>query len=118
MPVHPTEQLRTVAFVGHTGVGKTSLVEAMLAAAGAIPAAGSIERGNTVCDYEPLEKEHRHSLKVSCAHFERDGVRVHLLDTPGYPDFHGRTQGVSRCGGAGPSARRLEAARRGRVNRE
>jgi len=90
MPVHPTEQLRTVAFVGHTGVGKTSLVEAMLATAGAIPAAGSIERGNTVCDYEPLEKEHRHSLKVSCAHFERDGVRVHLLDTPGYPDFHGR----------------------------
>src|SRR5690606_6995638 len=42
------------------------------------------------CDYDPLEKEHAHSLKVACAHFERDGVRVHLLDTPGYPDFSGR----------------------------
>lgn len=90
MPAHPIENLRTLAFVGHAGVGKTSLIEAMLAAAGAIPAAGSIERGNTVCDYDPLEKEHGHSMSVACAHFERDGVRVHVLDTPGYPDFAGR----------------------------
>ncbi|HLT25792.1 MAG TPA: elongation factor G [Zeimonas sp.] len=90
MPVHPTENLRTLALVGHAGVGKTSLIESMLAAAGAIASAGTIDRGNTVCDYDPLEKEHAHSLKVACAHFERDGVRVHLLDTPGYPDFSGR----------------------------
>ncbi len=90
MPAHPSENLRTLAFVGHAGVGKTTLVEALLASAGAIASAGSIERGNTVCDYDPLEKEHGHSLKLACAHFERDGVRVHLLDTPGYPDFAGR----------------------------
>ncbi|HEY0878419.1 MAG TPA: elongation factor G [Zeimonas sp.] len=90
MPAHPIENLRTLAFVGHAGVGKTSLIESILAAAGSIPAAGSIERGNTVCDYDPLEKEHGHSLKLACAHFERDGVRVHVLDTPGYPDFAGR----------------------------
>ncbi|MBW7924596.1 MAG: elongation factor G [Burkholderiaceae bacterium] len=90
MPAHPIENLRTLALVGHAGVGKTSLIESMLAAAGSIPAAGAVERGTTVCDYDPLEKEHAHSLKVACAHFERDGVRVHLLDTPGYPDFAGR----------------------------
>ena len=90
MPAHPIENLRTLALVGHAGVGKTSLIESLLAAAGAIPAAGSVERGTTVCDYDPLEKEHAHSLKVACAHFEHDGVRVHLLDTPGYPDFSGR----------------------------
>ncbi len=90
MPAHPIENLRTLALVGHAGVGKTTLIESMLAAAGAIAAPGAIERGNTVCDYDPLEKEHAHSLKLACSHFERDGVRVHLLDTPGYPDFAGR----------------------------
>jgi elongation factor G len=90
MPAHPSANLRTLAFVGHAGVGKTTLVEALLAANGATTGAGTIERGNTTCDYDPLEKEHGHSLKVACAHFERDGVRVHLLDTPGYPDFAGR----------------------------
>ncbi|MCD6679596.1 MAG: elongation factor G [Burkholderiaceae bacterium] len=90
MPAHPIENLRTLALVGHAGVGKTSLIESMLSAAGAIAAPGSVERGNTVCDYDPLEKEHAHSLKVACTHFEHEGVRVHLLDTPGYPDFSGR----------------------------
>ncbi|MCL4183648.1 MAG: elongation factor G [Burkholderiaceae bacterium] len=90
MPAHPSANLRTLAFVGHAGVGKTTLIEALLAANGATTGAGAIERGNTICDYDPLEKEHGHSLKVACAHFERDGVRVHLLDTPGYPDFAGR----------------------------
>ena len=90
MPAHPSANLRTLAFVGHAGVGKTTLIEALLAANGTLTSPGTIERGSTVCDYDPLEKEHGHSLKVACAHFERDGVRVHLLDTPGYPDFAGR----------------------------
>ncbi len=90
MPAHPSANLRTLAFVGHAGVGKTTLVEALLAASGAVTGAGTVERGTTTCDYDPLEKEHGHSLKLACAHFERDGVRVHLVDTPGYPDFAGR----------------------------
>jgi elongation factor G len=90
MPAHPIENLRTLAFVGHAGVGKTSLIEALLVNAGAIGPGSPGERGGLVCDYDPLEKEHGHSLKLACAHFERDGVRVHLLDTPGYPDFAGR----------------------------
>jgi elongation factor G len=87
MPAHPTSHLRTLALVGHAGAGKTTLAEALLAQAGAIAQRGSVERGSTVCDYDPLEKEHGHSLKLACTHFERDGTRVHLLDTPGFPDF-------------------------------
>ena len=82
--------LRTLAFTGHGGAGKTSLIEALLARSGAIETAGSIDRGTTVCDYDPLEKEHRHSVKLAVAHLERGDTRVHLIDTPGYPDFMGQ----------------------------
>ncbi|MSQ52116.1 MAG: elongation factor G [Betaproteobacteria bacterium] len=81
--------IRTIALVGQAGSGKTSLAEALLAAAGAIPAAGSIERGTTVCDYLPIEHQLRHSLKLAVATFEAENTRIHLLDTPGYPDFVG-----------------------------
>jgi elongation factor G len=83
------ERIRTIALVGQSGAGKTSLAEALLAKAGAIPAAGSVERGSTVCDYTPLEKQLQHSLKLAVASFEAKDTRVHLLDTPGYPDFLG-----------------------------
>ena len=81
--------IRTLALVGQAGAGKTTLAEALLAHARAIPAAGSIERGNTVCDYQPLEKEHRHSLKLAVATFDSGDTRIHLVDTPGYPDLVG-----------------------------
>lgn len=90
MPNLKPENIRTLALAGHGGAGKTSLIEAMLARAGAIPAPGSVARGSTVCDYDPLEKEHLHSVKLAAAHLEHQGVRVHLLDTPGYPDFMGQ----------------------------
>ena len=85
-----SQNIRTLALVGHGGAGKTSLIEALLAAAGAIPAAGSVERGNTVCDYDALEKNHQHSIKVAVAHLEHRDTRINLLDTPGYPDFMGQ----------------------------
>jgi elongation factor G len=78
-----------MALVGQSGVGKTTLAEALLAKAGAIPAAGSVERGTTVCDYTPLEKQLQHSLKLAVASFDTKDTRIHLLDTPGYPDFLG-----------------------------
>ncbi len=62
MAQQASEHIRTVALVGQAGAGKTLLAEALLAQAGAIPAAGSLERGATVCDYLPLEKELHHSL--------------------------------------------------------
>ncbi|HUQ25575.1 MAG TPA: GTP-binding protein, partial [Burkholderiales bacterium] len=87
------KRIRTLALVGQAGSGKTSLVEALLAKAGAIPAGGSVERGTTVCDYTPLEKQLQHSLKLAVATFAAkdngEDIRVHLLDTPGYPDFAG-----------------------------
>jgi elongation factor G len=83
------EHIRTIALVGQSGAGKTSLAEALLAKAGAIPAAGSVERGTTVCDYTPLEKQLQHSLKLAVASFDSKDTRIHLLDTPGYPDFLG-----------------------------
>ncbi len=90
MNSHSVQQLRVVALVGHGGAGKTTLIENLLARAGAIAAAGSVERGNTVCDYDPLEKAHQHSIKLAVAHLEHAGTRIHLLDTPGYPDFMGQ----------------------------
>jgi len=89
-----TDRIRTVALVGDGAAGKTSLAEAMLARAGAIAAAGSVERGTTVSDHDPLEKSYQHSLRASLLHFETDGTRVHLIDTPGFPDFIGQAIGA------------------------
>jgi hypothetical protein len=85
------KRIRTLALVGQAGSGKTSLTEALLAKAGAIPTAGSVERGTTVADYTPLEKQLQHSLKLAVASFDCQQTRIHLLDTPGYPDFLGQS---------------------------
>src|SRR5260370_24260994 len=90
MARYSTESIRTVALVGHTGAGKTTLAEALLAKAGAIPAAGSVEKGNTVCDFDPLEKEYRHSLNSALVNFAWNNTHIHLIDTPGSPDFMGQ----------------------------
>src|SRR5438309_11290145 len=89
-----TENIRTVALVGHGASGKTTLAEALLHKAGTIPAAGSVERGTTVSDFDPLEKSYQHSLRASLLHFELQGTRIHLVDTPGYPDFIGQAIGA------------------------
>lgn len=82
--------IRTLALVGHGGAGKTTLIESLLAESGAIVSAGSVDKGSTVCDYDPLEKVHLHSVKLAAAHLDHAGTRIHLLDTPGYPDFMGQ----------------------------
>jgi elongation factor G len=89
MPSYSTESIRTLALVGQTASGKTSLAEALLHRAGAVGAPGSLERGTTVCDFDPLEKKYQHSLASSVVHFEHLDTRIHLIDTPGYPDFMG-----------------------------
>ncbi len=88
-----TGEIRTLALVGHGGSGKTTLAEALLHAAGAIATPGTVERGSTVCDFDPLEKQHQHSLYSAIAHFDHEGTRVHMIDTPGYPDFLGQAIG-------------------------
>src|SRR5246500_5578979 len=83
------EAIRTIALVGHAGCGKTSLAEALLHQGGAIHAPGSVERGTTVCDFDALERKYHPSLNSAVAHLHYRDTRIHLLDTPGYPDFSG-----------------------------
>ena len=90
MPGYTTDDIRNVAFAGHGAAGKTTLVEALLAHAGVIGAPGSVMKGTSVCDFEPQEKEHRHSLYSAVASFDHGSRHVNLVDTPGYPDFLGR----------------------------
>ena len=90
MPEYKSENIRNIALAGHGGAGKTTLVEALLLRAGAINVMGDVARGNTVCDYEPEEKKHTHSLSAAVASLEHEGAHVNLVDTPGYPDFIGR----------------------------
>ena len=90
MPEYTTDDIRNVALVGHGGAGKTTLTEALLAYAGVIGAPGSVTKGTSVCDFEPQEKEHQHSLYAAVANFDHGSRHVNLVDTPGYPDFIGR----------------------------
>lgn len=95
MSNYSTENLRTLALVGHGSCGKTSLIEAMLYRSGMIPELGSVERGNTMCDNDSLEKEVGHSIRLAVAHVDTamadlTPVRIHILDTPGYPDYLGQ----------------------------
>jgi len=94
MSQNASSKLRTVALVGHGAAGKTTLAESLLAAAGAIASRGAVEKGNTVCDFDPQEKELGHSLNAALASFDWQGTRVHLIDTPGYPDFAGQAIGA------------------------
>jgi elongation factor G len=89
-----TENIRTLALVGHGASGKTTLAEALLAKAGAIQASGTVERGTTVSDFDPLEKTYQHSLRASLLHLETGNTRVHVVDTPGFPDFIGQSIGA------------------------
>jgi len=89
MSKYITEAIRSVALVGHGAAGKTTLAEALLHAAGAIAAKGSVEKGSTVCDFDPQEKEAGHSLTSAVTNFAYEDAHIHLLDTPGYPDFAG-----------------------------
>ena len=83
--------IRTLALVGPAAAGKTTLAEALLQHTGAIGAAGSVERGSTVSDHDALEIKAGHSLQSSVMHLDHDGCRIHLIDTPGAPDFIGQS---------------------------
>ena len=86
---YSTATIRNVALAGHPGAGKTTLFEALLHAGGAIQTAGSIERGSTVSDFDPIEKQRGHSIDAAIASIDHAGIHVNLIDTPGYPDFRG-----------------------------
>jgi elongation factor G len=91
---YTTQGIRNIALVGSAGAGKTLLLEALLLQAGAIRAKGSLQRGSTVSDFDPQEKRLQHSLDCTVCGFDFDATHVNLIDTPGYPDFLGRTFSV------------------------
>lgn len=90
MTPNSVHDIRNLNLLGHAGSGKTTLVEALLAAAGAIGSPGSVERGDTVSDYDPQEKAMGRSLHATLVHLEWAGHWINLLDTPGLPDLAGR----------------------------
>ncbi|MBK6601612.1 MAG: elongation factor G [Betaproteobacteria bacterium] len=94
MANYATSNIRTVALVGQGASGKTTLAEALLLKAGAIKEAGTVERGTTVSDFDPMEKTYQHSLRASVLHLETQDTRIHLVDTPGFPDFIGQAIGA------------------------
>jgi len=88
---YSTEGIRNIALVGHSAAGKTTLFEALLHAGGAIQTPGTIERGTTVSDHDPLEKQRQHSLNASIASIDSGDCHINLVDTPGSQDFRGPT---------------------------
>ncbi|HTT50742.1 MAG TPA: elongation factor G-like protein EF-G2 [Streptosporangiaceae bacterium] len=81
--------VRNVALVGHSGAGKTTLVEALLVSTGAIPRPGRVEDGSTVSDFDEVEVRQQRSVNLTLAPVLHAGTKVNLLDTPGYADFTG-----------------------------
>src|SRR5215469_1254742 len=88
-PADQPRDVRNVALVGHSGSGKTTLVEALLNATGAIQRTGRVEDGTTVSDFDEVEIRQQRSVNLTLAPLVHAGVKVNLLDTPGYADFVG-----------------------------
>jgi elongation factor G len=89
MAKHKVEDIRNIALVGHGAAGKTSLADTLLFKGGAVDRRGSVDDGSSVSDYDDEEKKRHFSIDTSVLHLEHKGKSVHLLDTPGYPDFIG-----------------------------
>lgn len=97
MKTYDATGIRNVALVGHGGAGKTTLLEAMLFSAGAITRMGKVEDGNTVSDHDPEEIRKGISVSLSLAPVEWNGVKINVLDAPGYADFIGDVRSAVRA---------------------
>src|ERR1700761_7677809 len=89
--------IRNVVLVGPSGGGKTTLVEALLVASGVLTRQGSIVDGNTVCDSDEAEIAQGRSVGLALASLQHDGIKVNLIDTPGYADFVGELRAGLRA---------------------
>ncbi|MFV2020997.1 elongation factor G-like protein EF-G2 [Micromonospora sp. LOL_023] len=98
--VTESDQIRNVVVVGHSGAGKTTLIEALLAATGTVSRAGTVPDGTTVCDHDPAAVRQQRSVALTCAPLFHHDFKVNLLDTPGYPDFIGELRAGLRAADA------------------
>ncbi|GAA4618581.1 elongation factor G-like protein EF-G2 [Saccharopolyspora hordei] len=98
-PTDPAK-IRNVVLVGPSAAGKTTLVEALLAATATIPRAGSVTEGTTVCDHEPASIEQQRSVCLAVAPMQHGDVKINLIDTPGYADFVGELRAGLRAADA------------------
>jgi elongation factor G len=89
--------VRNVVLVGPSGGGKTTLVEALLVAAGVLSRPGSVTDGSTICDYDEAEIRQQRSVGVAVASLSHDGIKINLVDTPGYADFVGELRAGLRA---------------------
>lgn len=92
MNVYTTDKIRNVVLLGHGGCGKTSLVEAMAYLAGVTSRMGKVADGNTISDYGKEEQKRQISITTSVVPVEWEGVKINLLDTPGFFDFVGEVE--------------------------
>ncbi len=92
MNVYTTDKIRNVVLLGHGGCGKTSLAEAMSYLAGLTSRMGKVDDGNTVSDFGKEEQKRKFSINTSLIALEWQGVKINLLDTPGYFDFVGEVE--------------------------
>ena len=89
--------VRNVVLVGPSGGGKTTLVEALLVAAGVLNRAGSVTEGNTVCDFDDAEIRQQRSVGLAVASLSHNDIKINLVDTPGYADFVGELRAGLRA---------------------
>ena len=87
------EDIRNIVVCGHGGSGKTSLVDQLLVATGAVSSKPSVDAGTSVCDFDEEEKHHKHSIEATVTHFDHAGKHFNVIDTPGYPDLVGQMIG-------------------------
>jgi elongation factor G len=88
---YSTDGIRNIALAGHAGAGKTTLFEVLLHAGGATQTAGTVERGTTVSDHDPMERERKHSMSSAIASIDLGDVHINLIDTAGFQEFRGQT---------------------------
>src|SRR5260370_3794071 len=126
MAKYKVDDIRNIALVGHGAAGKTSLADTLLFEAKAVDRRGSTDDATSVSDYDDEEHKRHFSIDTSVLHLDYKGKHVHLLDTPGYPDFIGAALGalnavdtvlivVSATNGVEVNTRRMfnEAGKRG-----
>lgn len=91
MASYKIHDIRNIALCGHGSAGKTTLADKFLAVTGAVGHTGSVDEGNSICDFDEEEKHHKYTIESTVIHFDHAGKHFNVIDTPGYPDYIGQT---------------------------